>query len=120
MDREFNYDRKEYSILWLVLIFILLVFILVGMIRNSYKDDAVESYIKTQQKQLDDQFNSSQRKIDSLFLVIKENQKQLEELQSSKQKIRLVYVQNDNKIDTLNYVAIVDLFKVIFAKSDIK
>lgn len=120
MAEQLNYDRKEYSILWLVLIFIFLVFILVGMIRNSYKDDAVENYIKAQQKQLDLQFNSSQKKIDSLLIVVKNNQKQLEDLQTSKQKIRLVYVQNDSKIDTLDYVAIVDLFKVIFSKSNIK
>jgi hypothetical protein len=120
MDKGFKYDRKEYSILWLVIIFILLVFILVGTIRNNYKDNSVDQYIKVKQNQLDLQYKSSQQKIDSLLIEVKKNQKQLEELQINKQKIRLVYVQNDNKIDTLNYVGIVDLFKVIFAKSDIK
>lgn len=113
-------DRKEYTTIWLVIIFVLLIFILVGSIRNNYKDDAVAKYIKTQEYKFDQQFNSSQKKIDSLLLVVKNNQKQLEELQTSKQKIRLVYVQNDSKIDTLDYVAIVDLFKVIFSKSNIK
>lgn len=120
MDNAFSDYRKEFSILWLVLIFVVLTFILVGTIRNNTRSSEIDAYLKKQEDHLDQQMKSSQKKIDSLLLVVNENKKQIQELQSSKQKIRLVYVQNDAQIDTLNYSGIVDKFTIIFAKSDIK
>jgi len=112
-------SKQQGVIIGIILVFLLLITILVNVIKNNQHEDFVQKFVEKQQHQIDSSYRASERKIDSLMVLIQNNKKQLDEIQKSKQEIRLVYVEKDAKIDTLGYVGIVNMFKSIFAKGGI-
>jgi len=113
-------SKQQGIIIGIILMVLLLGIILVNVIKNNQHDDFVQKFIETEQRQIDSSYKVSERKIDSLLVLIQNNKKQLDEIQKFKQEIRLIYVEKDAKIDTLGYVGIVAMFKSIFAKGGIK
>jgi hypothetical protein len=111
--------QKLYSFVALFMAFVILMICL--LVRNKETPiDPVEKYFAEQKKTIESQTILLEKKIDSLYLKISENNEKLEVITKTKTQIKYVYISDIKKIDALNTNGIIKNFDTFFSKSNSK
>jgi hypothetical protein len=112
-------DQKNNLLISGLFIFLFLI-ILDLFILNKRIDNNKNVFYEKYLKQLEQQNVETQKKIDSLNLLLVDGQKELKRIADQKEKIKAIYIKNERKIDTLSASQLIVEFSKFFSTSNKK
>jgi len=125
MDEYTIYIVKQKMYCFIAL-FLSFIFVIVAIIifnkqtQNPKVSDSVSKYFYEQKILIKNQTKQLQNQIDSLNFRIEQNSFVLEKISKSKNQIKYVYINQIQQIDSLNNNGIVREFKSFFSKTNFK
>lgn len=98
-------------------IFICLFLIIIDLlVLNKRIEQASNIFYEKHLKELQRQNVITQKRIDTLNLLLLDGQKEIKRIADQKDKIKAIYVKNDKKIDTLSGNELIYEFNIFFSK----
>jgi outer membrane lipopolysaccharide assembly protein LptE/RlpB len=113
---------RSYSFIKIVGVILSLLFFyyLISEAKSINNQSPENEYLEKQKKLNEIKIIQLQNKVDSLNLSIQKRSKEIITIQTTKKQLEYVYTNKIKEVDNLNVNGIVDQFKIIFAKSNIK